>query len=171
MKTILLLIIFAFLIAGCGKKSDQSLMNNAQKSADQKNYQEAIKNYNDLIKDYPDSKLIPDALVNLASLYMSNSDSTLTEYQSYQKAADLFRKVYDKYPNSDKAPTALFMSGFVLANNLNKYDEATKTYRLFLEKYPNHPLAKSAREELNNMGISPDDILKSNSKQKKSHAS
>ena len=171
MKTILLLIIFAFLIAGCGKKSDKSLMDNAQKSADQKNYQEAIKNYNDLIKDYPDSKLIPDALVNLASLYMSNSDSTLTEYQSYQKAADLFRKVYDKYPNSDKAPTALFMSGFVLANNLNKYDEATKTYRLFLEKYPNHPLAKSAREELNNMGISPDDILKSNSKQKKSHAS
>ena len=171
MKTILLLVIFAFLIAGCGKKSDKSLMDNAQKSADQKNYQEAIKNYNDLIKDYPDSKLIPDALVNLASLYMSNSDSTLTEYQSYQKAADLFRKVYDKYPNSDKAPTALFMSGFVLANNLSKYDEATKTYRLFLEKYPNHPLAKSAREELNNMGISPDDILKSNSKQKKSHAS
>jgi TolA-binding protein len=171
MKRILLLVIFAFLIAGCSKNSDQSLMDTAQKSANQKNYQDAIKNYNDLIKEYPDSKLIPDAMVNLASLYMSNSDSTLTEYQSYQKAADLFRQVYDKYPDSNKAPTALFMSGFVLANNLNKYDEATKTYRLFLEKFPNHQLAKSAREELNNMGISPDEILKSKSKQKKTNAS
>jgi len=29
-----------------------------------------------------------------------------------------------------------------------------------LQKYPNHELANSAREELNNLGLTPDEILK-----------
>jgi hypothetical protein len=29
-----------------------------------------------------------------------------------------------------------------------------------LQKYPNHELAGSAREELNNLGLSPEEILK-----------
>ena len=36
----------------------------------------------------------------------------------------------------------------------------------FLEKFPNHELAKSAKEELSTIGMSPDDILKKNSKVK-----
>ena len=46
------------------------------------------------------------------------------------------------------------------ADDLMKYDEATSSYNLFLEKYPSHPLAVSAKEELDNMGLSPEEILK-----------
>jgi hypothetical protein len=52
------------------------------------------------------------------------------------------------------------MSGFIEANNLHQFDEATKTYRIFLEKYPDHELAESAKQELNTMGQAPDEILK-----------
>lgn len=162
MKSILFFLIFAFILAGCGKKSDKDYMDSAEKSTKGKSYQDAIKSYESLISEYPDSKLAPDALVKLATLYQNRADSSLTFEQSFTKAASLFREVYDKYPNSDKAPTALFMSGFVLANNLNRFDEATKTYQLFLEKYPNNQLAKSAKEELNNMGMAPEEILKKN---------
>ena len=166
MKSILLLIFFAIVITGCGKKSDKDYMDAAEKSTQNKNYIEAIKSYQELLNNYPESKEAPDALVKMASLYMNHSDSTLSMKESYMKAAILFRQVYNKYPNSDKAPAALFMSGFVLSNNLYKYDEATKTYQLFLEKFPNHELAKSAKEELSTIGMSPDDILKKNSKVK-----
>ena len=40
-------------------------------------------------------------------------------------------------------------------------------YNLFLEKYPSHPLAVSAKEELNNMGLTPEEILKQNEAAKK----
>ncbi len=166
MKTTFLLILFTFLIVGCGKKSDKDYFDAAEKSVNQQNIQEAIKSYESLIKEYPDSKLAPEALTKMASLYMNQSDSTLNRQQSFAKAAGLFKEVYDKYPKSEQAPTALFMSGFVLSNDLNRYDEATMIYRLFLKKFPNHKLAKSAKEELNNMGMSPEDILKKHSKAK-----
>jgi hypothetical protein len=54
------------------------------------------------------------------------------------------------------------MSGFVLANELNDYEQATETYNLFLDKFPNHDLATSAKEEVENMGLSPEEILKKN---------
>ena len=56
------------------------------------------------------------------------------------------------------------MAGFVEANNLYNFSEATKTYQLFLDKYPTHQLALSAKEELNNMGRSPEDILSGKNK-------
>ena len=52
------------------------------------------------------------------------------------------------------------MAGYILANDLQKYDDATKSYKLFIEKYPGHPLASSAKQELDNMGLSPEEILK-----------
>jgi len=76
------------------------------------------------------------------------------------KSIESFKKIFEKYPQNKYAPVSLFMSGFVQANELQNYDEATKAYNLFLQKYPDHELAKSAKEELDNMGLSPEDILK-----------
>ena len=166
MKSTLLLIFFALIITGCSRKTDKEYMDTAERSVQNKNYIEALKSYQEVIKEYPKSKDAPEAMVKMASLYMNHADSTLNQEQSYIRAAELFREVYDKYPNTEQAPAALFMSGFVLSNNLYKYSEATKTYQLFLEKFPNHKLAKSAREELNTMGMSPEDILKKNNKAK-----
>jgi hypothetical protein len=33
---------------------------------------------------------------------------------------------------------------------------------LFIEKYPDHELAASAKEELENMGLTPEEILQKN---------
>ena len=56
----------------------------------------------------------------------------------------------------------LFMAGFVQANDLHDYDAASETYNLFLKTYPDHELATSAKEELDNMGLTPEEILKKN---------
>ena len=79
-----------------------------------------------------------------------------------QEAAKLFRQIYDDYPESEFAPMGLFMSGFVLANELNMYNEATENYKLFLEAFPDDKLAASAKEELDNMGLTPEEILQKN---------
>jgi len=52
------------------------------------------------------------------------------------------------------------MAAYIKANELKKYQEATDLYTLFLKKYPKHELAASAAQELEIMGMSPDEILK-----------
>ena len=80
--------------------------------------------------------------------------------ESFNRAQEYFMQVFEKYPESDEAPKSLFLSGFIFANNLNNYDEATSRFKLFLNKYPSHSLAPAAQQELDNMGLSPEEILK-----------
>jgi TolA-binding protein len=135
-------------------------MEAAQQGLINKKVGEAVKSYNELITEYPESELAPEAMVKLANLYQNMMVDSLSYIESYKKAESIFKKLYENYPESKQAPTALFMSGFIEANNLHQFDEATKTYRIFLEKYPDHELAESAKQELNTMGQAPDEILK-----------
>jgi hypothetical protein len=54
------------------------------------------------------------------------------------------------------------MAGFINANELQNYDEATRLYKQFLQEYPNDELASSAQAELDNMGLTPEEILMKN---------
>ena len=80
------------------------------------------------------------------------------------KCAKYYKQVFDKYPNSKDASRALFMSAFIYANALNKYDEAKSIYKLFIIKYPKNELVTSAKEEIKNLGIPPDKIIQDNTK-------
>ena len=158
----LTLLFIALVFAGCSKKSDEYYMEQARSAAEKNNIPEAVIAYQNLLNEYPESSKAPTAIFQLATLYqnkMINGDS-LTDTQSLEKAATMFRSIYDKYPESNLAPKALFMSGFVQANNLKQYPEATNTFNLFLQKFPNNELASSAHEELNNMGLTPEQIIK-----------
>jgi TolA-binding protein len=112
------------------------------------------------IKENPESEKAPETLTKLASVYQNKMLKDLSVRESLEKAVKIYRQVFDEYPNSTQAPTSLFMSAFILANELQKYHHAEVSYQLFLQKYPNHELANSAREELNNLGLSPEEILK-----------
>ncbi len=156
----LLLISLAF--AGCSKKSDEYYLQQAKSAAEKNNIEQAVSAYQNLVKEYPESSKAPEALFQLATLYQNNmvKQENLTDMQSSEKAVGIFRSIYDKYPQSNLAPKALFMSGFIQSNVLKQFPDATATFNLFLQKFPNNDLASSAREELNNMGLTPEQILK-----------
>ncbi len=147
------------LLDGCSSKSSDDYMKAAQENIKQKNISEAITNYQSVVNDFPESTEAPEALFQIATLYQNKMVKNLSDVQCYKKAEETFRRVFDKYPDNEKAPMALFLSGFILANDLRNFEQATKTYNLFLEKYPKHELAQSAKEELENMGLTPDQIL------------
>lgn len=160
-KIVILSVLFisTIILSGCSSKSSDDYMKAAHESMMKKNISEAVTDYESVVKEFPNSADAPEALFQIATLYQNKMVKNLSDKDSYTKAADTFREVFDKYPNSEKAPTALFLSGFILANNLMNFESATSTYNLFLEKYPKHELAASARVELDNMGLSPDQIL------------
>lgn len=148
------------LLISCSKTTDQQYLDQAKNLFKENKVAEAIASYKSLLEEYPESSLAPKALIELANLYQNHADKTLTSEQSFDNAQKYFREVFDKYQNSDEAPKALFMSAFILANELKRYDDATEAYKLFIEKYPRNPLAVAAQEELDNMGLSPEEILK-----------
>ncbi len=166
MKTIISAVIFSLMFAGCSKKSDSDYMQAAKKSVQQNNISDAVSAYENLVKEYPESPKAPEALFQLASLYQNQMIKNIEPEKSLQKAVSLFKSIATKYPHSKEAPKALFMSGFIQANNLKSYNDATSTFNLFLKKYPDNSLSSSAHEELKNMGLSPEEILK---KKKKSN--
>ena len=86
----------------------------------------------------------------------------MSETGSLKKSVELFKGMYEKYPKSEQAATGIFMAGFVEANELHDYDAATITYNSFIKLFPNHELITSAKEELDNMGLTPEEILQKN---------
>jgi len=83
-----------------------------------------------------------------------------------QKALELYSKIANGMPQHKKAPTALFMIGFVQENDLNDLGKAKATYESFLQKYPNDPdFTDDAQNALKQLGKSPDELVKEFEKQ------
>lgn len=154
------IVISLLTLLACSKTTDKQYLDQAKNLLNDNKVSEAISTYKSLLDEYPQSDLAPKALVELASLYQNQLDKNLPPEQSFDYAQKYFREVFDKYPTSEEAPKSLFMSAFILANELKRYDEATEAYKLFIEKYPKNPLSVAAQEELDNMGLSPEEILK-----------
>ena len=64
-------------------------------------------------------------------------------------------------PQHPKAPTALFMMGFIYENDLGDLNKAKETYQTFLNRYPNDPdYADDAQNALKFLGKSPEEIIR-----------
>ncbi len=78
-----------------------------------------------------------------------------------KKSIELYQRVADGLPQHPKAPTALFMMGFVYETDMNDLEKAKATYEYFLQKYPNDPdFADDAKSSLALLGRSAEDIIK-----------
>jgi len=160
MKKYLFLVFIPLFLIACSKTTDQEYLDQANRFLKENKINEAITSFESLVNDYPESDIAAKAIVQLAGIYQNQMVKELKTSESFDRAQKYFFQVYEKYPDSKEAPQSLFLSGFILANDLKNFDKATLHYKLFIEKYPSHPLAVSAKEELDNMGLAPEEILK-----------
>ncbi len=155
----LILLAFVFITA-CSSKSDKEYFDLAKKNLDEKNYTEAVKNYEALAEHHSGSDLAPQALFACGKIYQSQLIPGLSREASLHKAIEYYKKVYNDYGDKPDGQKALFMIGFIQANELNQIDSARTTYDLYLQKYPNGELAESAKLEKENLGLTPEEVLK-----------
>jgi len=80
--------------------------------------------------------------------------------RTYDKALGLYDRLITDYPDFDKTPSALFIKAFTLENELGKTEEAKEAYEMFLEKYPENDFADDAQFSLENLGKTPEEVLK-----------
>ena len=77
----------------------------------------------------------------------------------FQESAELFTEFVERFPESENGPNALFLLGFITANELDQPERAARWYNEFISRYPDHELAKSVQWELDNLGKSPDELM------------
>lgn len=74
----------------------------------------------------------------------------------------------ERDPDHERAPLALFYKATIVGDMLNEDENAKMYYQEFIDKYPDHPLAESAKESIKLQGKSLDEIVKEFEKKNKS---
>lgn len=154
------LLLFLLILVACSKNYEKNIAE-ADKLIEQRDFKKAV----ELLKEAAssnDENISSVALRKLGVIYQQNNLPEVDYNESQKIAKQYFYQVFEKFPKSPEAPKSLFMSAYILANELKEFDKATKQYNMFLENYPNDELAASAKIELENIGLSPEEILKKN---------
>lgn len=159
MKRITAVFFITIFLIGCSSNKDKEMFESASELYKAKNFSAAVTEYEKLIKEYPNSQYAEDSYFALAGIFQMNKIDNLKRVQSAQKAIEYYQQFYNQFSDSENAPKALFMIGFMRANDLNEYDSARLAYNEFLKKFPEHELAPSVKMELDNLGLTPDQII------------
>ncbi|MEJ2594923.1 MAG: tetratricopeptide repeat protein [bacterium] len=149
---------------------------NEEKNQDEKSTEEQIAGLEaDLFGD-ENMRMNKRKALDLVKLYVKFSDNQPSDPRSSDylfKAADismnlnrpsqtiaLFDQFIKRYPDHEKAPTALFLKGFVLEDQIQDYEGAREVYTQFLERYPESDFADDAKMSLENLGKTPEELIR-----------
>lgn len=156
----LLVLSITLFVVGCSLNSDKDYFESAQKSLDAEKYSDALDNFQKIVDEYPESEHYKFALLKTGELSQGYVDKSLSKEESYLKAVKVYTEFQKKHPNDSKASQTLFMIGFIQANELMNDEAARAAYSKFLKLYPDSEMAESAKAEIENLGLTPDEILK-----------
>lgn len=92
--------------------------------------------------------------------YLFKTAEVLRSLRKFNEAVGVYSKIGQDFPNFEKAPHSLFLEGFSYENDLNDLEKAKVRYQDFIKKYPEHELADDVQFSLDNLGKSPEDIIK-----------
>lgn len=92
--------------------------------------------------------------------WLFEAAETARSIRAFGKALDLYAWVCEGFPESNRAPQALFLQAFTLDNDLGRYEEARVKYEAFIQSFPNNEFVKDARFLLDNLGKSEEEIIR-----------
>ncbi len=96
---------------------------------------------------------------SLSASYLFKAAEMSRAMQSYGKTISLYDWITTYHSTDKNAPMALFLKGFLLENDLKKPEKAKEIYESFMQKYPNHAMAKDVNFLIENLGKSDKEIM------------
>ena len=113
---------------------------------------ELVAAYMDYAEKHKDSPEAPEYLYKAADISLNLNKG--------KESLDLYNRIIYQYPDFKKAPECLFLVAYIYENNLQNYGKAKEMYELFIKKYPNHDFADDAAISIENMGKSPEELIR-----------
>ncbi|MBU0765473.1 MAG: tetratricopeptide repeat protein [Bacteroidetes bacterium] len=113
---------------------------------------EAIGAYIGFAEKYPDDVMAVEYYFKAAKICMS--------LELGSQAIMYFNHVETKYPQSERAALSIFMQAFVYETVVRNLNKAEEYYRKFIDKYPDHEFANDARISIEQLGMSPEELIR-----------
>ncbi|NUM50805.1 MAG: tetratricopeptide repeat protein [Flavobacteriales bacterium] len=109
-------------------------------------------NYIKFQKEFPQHEKTPYCLFEAAKLCMG--------IERPMESVEYFEKFASQFPENERVPLAIFLQGFIFENYLNDIENAKRKYEEYLAKYPQHEMTKDAEMALQNLGKSPEELIR-----------
>ncbi len=161
MKKSLAFVMLALLFA-CSSQSNKDLLQEARQHLSRQEFPEAVSNFKEILTNHPSKDEEFKAALEIAKIYHAHAIKSISENESLNIAVDYYKRANRINPKNDEAPKALFLAGFIEANQLRNFNAAKKTYQKFIRMYPDNPMVESARKEIQNLGVPPEKIIEKN---------
>ena len=114
---------------------------------------ELLQAYLEYAENHKDAPEAPDYLYKAADLSLNINKS--------RESLDLYNRIIYQYPDYKKVPECLFLMAYIYENYFQELGKAKEIYESFLSKYPNHDFADDARISIENLGKSPEELIRS----------
>ena len=160
--TLFLVVIALAVLSGCGPSREKSVMNidslekrlfsPVSSGFDKVKADSLLAAYESFIKRFSDDSLTMKVSFKAANLAMTMGNPA--------RAIELFDKFIEKYPDNPKASVSMFFKAYIYENQLRNLDKAKELYLQFIEKYPDSDFSSDARIALQNLGKSPEQMVR-----------
>lgn len=160
-----LFVLAVILMAGCGVNSEKKKVldriaasearifgDSAATIPDEKTGLEAIQAYADYANAWPKDTISAEYLFKAAEIAMNLNKSAMS--------IEYYNRILLSYPDFNKRPYCIFLQAFILENQMGMYEQAKTRYQEFVDKYPDHVLARDAQASIENMGKPVEELIK-----------
>lgn len=158
MKRILAILIFVVFVACSSddparriEKLEKQLFTTEQ-SVDPLVADDLVTAYCDYATQYPDDLMSPEYLFKAVDVSMNLNNP--------QRTIAIVDRMLRDYPDYPRTQAALFVKGFIFETYYGNLDMARKIYEQYLELYPNGEFADSCRASIENLGLTPEELVK-----------
>jgi len=151
---------FVFFPSCKGPKNDQQKIEEMEKilmeaqggALDPQLGNEMIKNYVDFVNKNHKNELAPTYLFRAADIALNMDEP--------ERSIHFLEQIQKNYPEFEKIEDVLFLKGFIYENNIRNLGKAKEAYDEFLNKYPEHEMADEVRMIIQNLGKTPEELIK-----------
>ena len=161
MKRIFVLLSLALMLLSCGEKMSVEKINELESKVFAKDAVLSSENVIQLVDAYllfakqnPNDQKTPEFLFKALDVAVG------INAEGPQKAIDIADILIEKYPDFEMTQMAMFVKGFVYENMIGDLQNAEMTYRQFIEKYPNSPIVEDVKATLENLGLTPEELIR-----------
>lgn len=159
MKRTLAILIFIGLFVGCNTNDPAKRIEKLEEQAFATEGAINPEVANDLVSAYcdfadanPDDAMAPEYLFKAVDVSMNLNEPQRTIY--------IIDKLLNYYPDYPRTQAALFVKGFIFETRYENYDMAKKIYEQYLVMYPDGEFAESCRASIENLGLTPEELVK-----------
>lgn len=152
-------LVFVLVLVGCNSNDPAKRIEKLEEQAFATEGAINLEVANDLVSAYcdfadanPDDAMAPEYLFKAVDVSMNLNEPQRTIY--------IIDKLLNNYPDYPRTQAALFVKAFIFETKYENYDMAKKIYEQYLVMYPDGEFAESCRASIENLGLTPEELVK-----------